>query len=382
MQEALRKCVPVYLEFTLDSSYTVSVTLCPRSKFVSMRILFCIHTPAQVHMFRNIIRKITDDGHIIKILARDYGPTLYLLEKYGFQFDVYIRPTKTLRALGSLQVFPYVFNQYKLARIFHPDIVVGIGADEALFSTIMMKPCILINDSETMPVQHFINRILGKAILTPACFTRNLGPRQIRYQGYKELAYLHPAYYSPDPSVLNDLKMNLGEKYVILRFNVFDAVHDIGKHGFSVSDQFTLVKEMEKYARVFISPERVLPRELEKYVLPITTEKIHHALYYAQLLVTDTQTMTTEAAILGTPAVRSNNFVGPNDAGNFIELEQKYDLIYSFQKPEKSIKKAIELIQIADLKEQWNVKRQKLLADKIDVTKFMVDFIENFAKRI
>jgi predicted glycosyltransferase len=174
------------------------------------------------------------------------------------------------------------------------------------------------------------------------------------------------------------LKLKPGEKYVILRFNVFDAIHDIGKHGFSVSDQFSLVKELEKYARVFISPERVLPAELEKYVLPISSDRIHHALFYAQLLVTDTQTMTTEAAVLGTPAVRCNNFVGPNDMGNFVELEQKYDLIYSFPQSGQAIQKALELIQRPDLKAQWEQKRQKLLKDKIDVTRFMVDIIENY----
>ena len=88
--------------------------------------------------------------------------------------------------------------------------------------------------------------------------------------------------------------------------------------------------------------------------------------------------MTTEAAILGTPAVRCNSFVGPKDMGNFIELEQKYDSIYSYQDSRQAIQKAVELIQQPDLKKQWAKKRQKLLADKIDVTHFMVDFIENY----
>ena len=40
--------------------------------------------------------------------------------------------------------------------------------------------------------------------------------------------------------------------------------------------------------------------------------------------------------------------------------------------------KALELIQQPDLKEKWAKKRQRLLADKIDVTQFMVDFIEHY----
>ena len=115
--------------------------------------------------------------------------------------------------------------------------------------------------------------------------------------------------------------------------------------------------------------------------MPIPYERIHHALYYAQLVVSDTQTLTTEAAILGTPAIRCNNFVGTNDMGNFIELEQKYGLIYCFRDSKKAIQKAVELASHPDLKQEWAIKRERLLADKIDVTQFMVSFIGDVAQR-
>ncbi|GAJ15763.1 unnamed protein product [marine sediment metagenome] len=86
--------------------------------------------------------------------------------------------------------------------------------------------------------------------------------------------------------------------------------------------------------------------------------------------------MATEAAILGTPSVYMSSL--SNTMGNFVELEQKYDLIYSFREPDKAIQKATELLQQPDLKKQWAKKRQRLLSDKIDVTQFMVDLIENY----
>ena len=86
--------------------------------------------------------------------------------------------------------------------------------------------------------------------------------------------------------------------------------------------------------------------------------------------------MATEASVLGTPSIYISSLVGT--MGNFIELEQKYDLLYSFREPDKAIQKALELIQQPDLKEKWAKKREGLLADKIDVTQFMVDFIENY----
>ena len=88
--------------------------------------------------------------------------------------------------------------------------------------------------------------------------------------------------------------------------------------------------------------------------------------------------MITEAGILGTPAIRCNSFVGENDMSNFKELEEKYGLIFNFKDPEKAIAKAIDLIQQPNLKIQWDKKRQKLLEEKIDITGFMIWFIENY----
>ena len=342
-----------------------------------MRVVFCIHTPAHVHLFKNVIDDLSNRGHEIKILARDYSYTLGLLDKYEFHYDVYIEATKH-KYMKALQLLAYSFREYILARRFIPDIIVGIGPDEPLASALLRKPCIIFADSEPVPFQHMINRAFANVIITPSCFRKNLGKKQIRINGYKEIAYLHPNYFQPDPSIFNELGIDCKEKFVILRFNAFDAVHDIGRHGFSQSDKYELIKQLEKYAHVFISPEGRLSHDLESYKLPIPYHRIHHAVYYAQLLVSDTQTLTTEAAVLGTPAVRCNNFVGPNDMGNFIELENRYGLIFSYRKPEKAIAKAVELIQQPDLKERWAGKRQKLLADKIDVTRFMVEFIENY----
>jgi predicted glycosyltransferase len=89
--------------------------------------------------------------------------------------------------------------------------------------------------------------------------------------------------------------------------------------------------------------------------------------------------MTTEAAILGTPVIRCNSFVGENDLGNMVELEKKYELIYNYSDPNQAIAKAADLIKQTDLKQQWQEKSRALLADKSDVLKFMVEAIESYA---
>jgi predicted glycosyltransferase len=217
-----------------------------------------------------------------------------------------------------------------------------------------------------------------KAIITPNFFRENLGKKQIRVECFKELSYLHPNYYTPNINIYKYLGINKEDQFVLLRFNAFDAVHDIGITGISKNDKLNLVKRLEKYFTIFISSEDKIQPELESYILKTPKSRIHDVLYYAKLFVCDTQTMATEAAILGTPVIRSNSFVGPTDMGNFIELEKRYGLMFNIKDLQMVIKKAEELIQKPDLKKEWQAKREILLTDKCDITKLMVCFIENY----
>lgn len=340
------------------------------------KILFCINTPAQAHTWRHVMEDLIKKGHSLEILARDYGSTPELLDSFGFSYHSFKPLGKKVLRLFDIAV--HLKNDLQVSWKFNPAILVGFCVDVAFIGALLNKKSIIFLDNDPTHVQNEITSWFADAIVTPDCFRSDLGKKHIRVKAYKEMAYLHPNIFKPDPSILSDLGVAPGEKYALLRFNVFDAVHDIGRFGFTTEDKYDLVRELEKHARVFISPEGDLPADLVKYRLPVPYNRIHHILHYASLLVTDTQTMATEAAVLGSPAVRCNNFVGPNDAGNFIELENKYDLIYSFRSTQDAKRKAIQLIQQTDIKERWNQKRQQLLKDKIDLTRFMSDFIEYF----
>jgi predicted glycosyltransferase len=165
---------------------------------------------------------------------------------------------------------------------------------------------------------------------------------------------------------------------VLIRFCAFDALHDVGIKGFTLENKRLLIKKLEQYAHVFVSTETPLPDDLQKYILQIPKNKIHDAIYYAKLLVNDTGTMTTEAAILGTPAVRFSSFVGENDMSNFIELEKDFGLIYNYNNFDEAMIRALELVQEPNLKEQWEIKRNRLLACKIDMATFMAWYIANY----
>jgi uncharacterized protein len=348
-----------------------------------MKIAVFANTPAQIHFYKNIIRELKEHGHEVRVLARDYGETLDVAESMGHDFYIYSK--SPLSKIGKVIIMPFeIGNAYKILRRFKPDIITGFGIYDAFTSALLRTKCIVFEDSEpeltnlpySIPYRACLPFV--DAIITPCSFSLNIGKKQMRVNGFKELAYLHPNYYRPDESIKELLRLKGDEEYVLLRFNAFDAVHDLGIRGFSMTNKVRLVSELEKYAKVFISSEAGVPDEIKDRVMKIPKNRIHDAIYYAKILVTDTQTMTTEAAILGTPAIRCNQFVGPNDMGIFVDLEKKYGLIFNYSEPDKSINKAVELIQKHNLKQEWTERRDKLLKDNIDITTFMVWFIENY----
>jgi len=349
-----------------------------------MKILVDIGHPAHVHFFKNFIKEMNKMGHSFLITARDKDVTKNLLDKYGFEYTVISERKESKNTNKFFELIKMGFELikrdygiFRLAKKFKPDILMGIGGESvAQVSKLIRAKSIIFTDSEPAKIINSLAFPFADAICTPSCFKHDLGNKHVKYDVYHELAYLHPHYFTPNPAVLDEIGLSKDDTFIILRFVSWSASHDVGQHG--IRDKVGLVKELEKHGKVLITSEARLPKELEKYKITVSPEKLHDLLYYAHVFAGDSQTMATEAGVLGTPAVRCNTFVGENDMGYFIELEQKYGLIFNYSNPDKAIEKAVELIQKPNLKEEWQEKRKKLLKDKIDVTAFMVWFIENY----
>ena len=153
--------------------------------------------------------------------------------------------------------------------------------------------------------------------------------------------------------------------------------HDIGHKGMSVEAKKKLVGQLSKHLKVYISSEGELPSELQRYQISISPEDMHDVLAYAHLFVGESATMASECAVLGTPALYMNS----QEFGCTNE-QAKYGLLELFQESEDDpltmIKRAVEIAVESSYKKKHEVKREKLLDDKIDVTAFMVWFVDNY----
>ncbi|EHQ36689.1 DUF354 domain-containing protein [Methanoplanus limicola] len=343
-----------------------------------MRIVIDINHPAQVHFFKNFTLEMKKKGHDILITASKKDLTEDLLKKYKFEYCFLGSYGKSI--IKKILNVPIIdIKMYLLVKNFQPDIFLGFGSIRAAHvSKLMGKKCINFDDDEySYPYYHyFTDTICGFS-----GFKIN-GDKVLKINSFKEIAYLHPNYFKPNPELLKKNGIDPYEKFVLVRFVSWNAFHDFGQNGLSAKSKIQLIDELSKNSTIYISSEAPLPKELEKYRLSLPPENIHDLLYYATLLVSDSQTMTTEAAVLGTPAVRTNSFVGNNDMGNFIELEKKYNLIFNCNSNEALIENCINILNFKNVKHEWKIKREKLLEDKSDITKYMIWLIENYPQSI
>jgi len=104
---------------------------------------------------------------------------------------------------------------------------------------------------------------------------------------------------------------------------------------------------------------------------------MHHILAFAKMIISDSQTMTIEAAVLGIPAVRINTFIGKSTVID--ELENKYQLAFGFLPDQGD--QAIECVKTTIENPQtdllWNERREILLSDKKDLNQFLINYILN-----
>lgn len=340
-----------------------------------MKVIVTIQHPAHVHFFRNIIKELKKKGNRVWVFTRESELVAELLDTFGIEYTQLVS-----EATGTLDAYrtqlQYEWRLWKHARQIEPDVITAIGGIAAAHvSKLVGAKSIIFIDSGDHALLNRLGTRVADHVCTPDILSTAYGKKQIRYPGYHELSYLHPSRFSPDDSELVERGVNIDETYSVVRFVGWNAEHDHGKRGFSEAGKSELVDLLDGEGTVYITSESPLPDEFEPHRLPVPPEEIHNLLYYADLYVGDSQTMATEAAILGTPAIRSNSFAGEGDMDNFVELEEKYELLRSVPDETKAIQLAEEWITNNKLQAEWRQKRNVLLDEKIDVCGFTTQLI-------
>ncbi|MCI5225318.1 MAG: hypothetical protein D3918_01355 [Candidatus Electrothrix sp. AX2] len=213
---------------------------------------------------------------------------------------------------------------------------------------------------------------LSRHVISPTCFDRQVSgtwKNQILYPGYHELAYLSPRDF---PEVKSEDKF-------LVRFVGWGAGHDIGEKGLTSAQKIEIVNILKQWGKVYISSEAPLPESIAKYACSFHPAEVHDFMITCKMVVGESATMVSEAAVLGIPAV----FISDTGRGYTTEQDRKYGLIRHYQRQQwAEIVATLKEWAAQDLAAQWQEKRWNMLRDKMEVTDWLVDLVEQYPDSI
>lgn len=340
-----------------------------------MNILFYFGHPSQYLFLKNAISTLMSKGITCDIIIKSKDVLEQLLKENK---ESYVNILPEGRRSGKFGILKgLVKRDQRLFRFVKgKNYNIFIGTDPSLAHIGFLKniPTITVleDDIDIIPELSRITFPFTSLILTPSgCKTGRYEKKTIHYRGYMKLSYLHPNYFIKTAAIFK-------QPYFLIRISKLDAYHDVGIKGFTIPLLKEIITSLEQKGTIYLSSEGKHDESLNEYELKINPAEMHQVLANASMLISDSQSMTMEAAMLGIPSIRVSDFAGRISV--LEELEHKYGLTFGIPTnlPVKLFDKLDELLALPGLEREFQIRREKMLHDKIDVTAFLVWFIENF----
>jgi len=222
-----------------------------------MKILFALGHPAHFHLFKNVIEKLSKNGHAVQIIISEKDILKKLLAEKGFDYRT-ISDRKLNESIfdKGLKILRSTRHLLKIVRAFNPDLMVGSLSQPAFVSFLTRIPYVFVGEDDITYtfLQGLITYPFVAAILAPEPTNVSIFKyKKCSYKGYQKLAYLHPSVFKPDIFVLN--KNYVKRPFFLIRIVNLNAYHDVGIGGLSEYLMDLLIEKMETHGSIYISSE-------------------------------------------------------------------------------------------------------------------------------
>ena len=345
-------------------------------------LFFFVH-PSKYYLFRYTINYLKKNGHQVDIVIITKDVLEYLVKNEGWDYINIFPEGRQSRKKNAISIIwktciNFCKTLVRLNRILAKKEYDLLITDDCLVINGWFKKIkslfFLDNELSTVPENGILCSFAYKII---APISVNLGrfeEKKISFNGYKELAYLHPDVFTPDANTVKEFNPEM-KRYFVIRLVSMTASHDRRIHGISNQQLNQLLVELLPFGMVYISAEKELPEEFNSYLLKIKPDNIASVLFYADLFIGDSGTMASEAAVLGTPSIMYHDFIGR--LGVMKEKEQKYGLMFGFKTNEfkDMLSKVLELASDRNIKEKFIIKKDIMFGEVDNINDFLIKTI-------
>lgn len=342
-----------------------------------MHVLFDIGHPAHVHLFRHTAHALLARGDKVTITIRDRGIIGQLLDAYELPYAVASSPRRGLLG-NALELLEHNWYVLKKCLVDRPDYLIGTSVSVAHVGRLVGRRSVVLNedDADYVPLFAAITYPFANRIVIPSMLRDKKGRKHLVHDSYHELAYLHPDNFVASSESLSFLGLNLGDPFFIIRLVALSAHHDGSAVGLSVDQVEMLIEELEPHGRVFVNAEGELSDRLKSHAFTAPPEHMHSILAQCRMLISDSQTMTIEAAVLGRPAIRCNTFVG--QCSVIEELEERWELAWGFQPSQfaEMFQEIRDLLADSDLDAVMAARRDKMLIERTNLSAWLIEKLD------
>ncbi len=290
-----------------------------------MRIWIDLTNSPHVLVMHPLIERLREDGHDVRVTARDFAQTIELCERFGIAYTAIgrHRGERLMAKAGGLASRSTALVRWARAegsRAYGPagggpsrpfDIALGHGSNDVSVAAALLRiPSATMFDYEWATVQHNVNCRLARAVVVPEAIPakrlyRYGAKGKVRaYEGLKEEYFL--ADFVPDPVVLAELALDPARPLAVIRTPPEVSLY----HRFA-NDLFADVLARARSAaeeegvQVVLLPrtddQRAELGRIPGFVVPPHAIDAQSLIAYADLVISAGGTMNREAVALGTP---------------------------------------------------------------------------------
>lgn len=347
--------------------------------------LFYIGHPAHYYSSMTIADRLSDNGHSILFICRAKDIVLDLMKECPYNYKIISSRERGKSIFGIiLSVLIREVKLFFIALKYHPYVMIGTDIVISHIGKLLNIPSVILNedDESIVPLLAKYGFKYSTVTISPkSCKFNNYKHKKIEYNGFHKMLYLNPhEYHKRFKNFTSDV--DITSRYFLLRFSGLTAHHDSRVLGIDDDVATQLIKKLSSYGKIYISSEKKLNEDMSRYLLDVNPKDMHFYLANCDFLISDSQSMSVEASMLGVPSIRYSSFAGK--IGVLNELENDYKLTFAITPGDTwgLFSKIDELLSIIDIKSEFQLRRQKLYDDKINVTSFFVWILENLPESI
>ncbi|HEX5853002.1 MAG TPA: DUF354 domain-containing protein [Solirubrobacteraceae bacterium] len=282
-----------------------------------MRVWIDLTNSPHVLVMRPVIDLLKEDGHDVRVTARDFAQTIQLCDRFGIAHTAIGRHRGgrlTAKAGGlasrSRALLRWARTHANATGGGRFDIALGHGSnDVTVVAALLRIPSSTMFDYEWATVQHNVNCRLARAVVVPDAIPAarlaryGAGAKVRAYEGLKEEYYL--ADFEPSTAVLGELALDPARPIVLVR-----TPPDVSLYHRFENDLFAGVLRRLSAAAAEGVQTVVLPRvdsqreELRRdggFTVPEHAIDAQSLIAHADLVISAGGTMNREAVALGAP---------------------------------------------------------------------------------